>query len=132
MLTVILLTSLITAILVASTIVLILRGALKGIISRLVGEIGSIYWCRLVCFTVFLYGLQSGLSSKSFGLSAQFDQEPGRLDFRIVAYFIYTVAEQTLTGITYALIAFFAVAIIVFIIVRILEVIAELIQRSRT
>ena len=132
MLTVILITHFVTTILVASTIILILRGTLKSIISRLVGEIGSIYWYRLVCFTVFLYGLISGLSFKPFGLSQQLDQEPGKLDVGIVAYFVYPVAEHTLTGITYALIAFLVVAIIVFIMIRILELIGDLIQRNRT
>lgn len=125
-------TSFIPAILVAGAAVLILKGTLKNIISRLVGEAGSIYWSHLVCFTVFLYALTTGMGARAFEFSLKNDLELEKLTLRMVAYAIYAVAWQTLTAITYALIAFSVIAVIMFLIIRALEVIEDLIQRKRT
>lgn len=121
-------TVVITTAVITIAVILALRRALSSIISRLFGEVGSVYWLRFVCLTISLYAVSAGMRIRDIPLR----HEGSLLERRseILMYLIYSVTEQTLTALAQASIALFVVVVFLFIIIKVLELIRELVRRD--
>jgi hypothetical protein len=112
--------TLLISVIVAGLVVLFFRKPIDKIFARIIGEDISSAWRKFLTFALFVVGISSGVSI--WKLERFITPAEGTTAPQLTAEFwgleIYRTIIQTLGGMAWALLIFFVVALIAFVIVR--------------
>ncbi|MBN1213611.1 MAG: hypothetical protein JXA92_13650 [candidate division Zixibacteria bacterium] len=112
--------TLLISVIVAGLVVLFFRKPIDKIFTRIIGEDIASAWRKFLTFALFVVGVSSGVSI--WKLERFITPEEGAPVPQLTAEFwgleIYRTIIQTLGGMAWALLIFFVVALIAFVIVR--------------
>jgi hypothetical protein len=115
-----LIVTLLISVIVAGLVFLFFRKPIDKIFARILGEDISSAWRKFLTFALFVVGVSSGVSI--WKLERFITPEEGAPVQQLTAEFwgleIYRTIIQTLGGMAWALLIFFVVAMIAFVIVR--------------
>ncbi len=116
-----LIVTLLIAVAVSLTVIFFFRKTVETIFLRIIGEDIAIAWKKFLIFALFVVGVSSGVSIRKLELFIQ-PETAGVVRPVLNAEFwgleIYRTIIQTLGGMAWALLVFFLVALIAFVIVK--------------
>lgn len=116
-----LIVTLVIAVITASLVIYFFRKPIDKIFGRIIGEDLARAWRKFLTFALFVVGISSGVSIREL---QRFIQPPAKGAVKPVLtpeYWgleLYRTIIQTLGGMAWALLIFFVVALIAFVIVR--------------
>ncbi|MDZ4723952.1 MAG: hypothetical protein SGI97_08635 [candidate division Zixibacteria bacterium] len=113
--------TLLIAIAVSSSVIFFFRKPVDTIFARIIGEDISIAWRKFLTFALFVVGVSSGVKIwklEDFIRPEQEDWHRPVLNAEYWGLEIYRTIIDTLGGMAWALLIFFVVALIAFVIVR--------------
>lgn len=116
-----LIVTLLIAIIVSSLVVFFFRNPIDKIFGRIIGEDISVAWRKFLTFALFVVGVSSGVNIWRLEKFIQPDKEgiaPLALTSEYWGLEIYRTILSTLGGLAWALLIFFIVALIAFVIVK--------------
>jgi len=121
-----LIVTLLISVSVAGLVILFFRKPIDKIFARIIGEDMASAWRKFLTFALFVVGVSSGVSIWKLERFIAPATEGGAPVPQLTAEFwgleIYRTIIQTLGGMAWALLIFFVVALIAFVIVRRKEV----------
>lgn len=121
MIVILLLASLVIALVVAGVFTLLVKSALDGVLTRIVGTESARSWNRFALFAIYASGLARGIDTNRLRFDLQNpnnSQGAGSLGAERWILELYRVAEDALAGVMMASITIFVISLIAFVIVR--------------
>lgn len=116
------------SLLTSGIVVFFFRGSIRQILHRIIGEDVASAWQRFLTFCLFVVGVSAGAQVWKLEqyLQPQINGPDGKprvltLDGAAVALEVYRTIIQVLQGMAWALLVFFVVALIAFVLVKIGE-----------
>ncbi len=113
--------TLVIAVIVTASVILFFRKPIEKILARIIGEEIAQVWRKFLGFALFVVGVSSGVSIWKLERFVQPATESTARPELTPEYWgleIYRTIIQTLGGMAWALLVFFVVALIAFVIVR--------------
>jgi len=116
------------SLLTSGVVVFFFKGSIRQILHRIIGEEVAAAWQRFLTFCLFVVGVSAGAQVWKLEqyLQPQINGPDGKLrvltlDGPAVALEIYRTIIQVLQGMAWALLVFFVVALIAFVLVKVGE-----------
>lgn len=116
-----LIVTLLITVAVALVVVFFFRKPVDKIFARIIGEEIATAWRKFLIFALFVVGVSSGVNIRQLERFVQPETEGAALPLLTAEYWgleIYRTVIYTLGGMAWALLVFFIVALIAFVIVK--------------
>ncbi|MCK4573456.1 MAG: hypothetical protein KAU36_03750 [candidate division Zixibacteria bacterium] len=113
--------TLVIALIVSGLVVMFFRNPIDKIFARIIGEEISVAWRKFLTFALFVIGVSSGVNIwklERFVPTSGEDVQPLVLTAETWGLEIYRTIIHTLGGLAWALLVFFVVSLIAFVMIK--------------